>query len=97
MYDHYLQIYICACSLELGVCKYRAASFWRADKTILLYIIVGVNQLSCEPETLNINKVVVHTLSRLQVIWGNQPANNWWLRKTTLSPILSIRNGFLHT
>ena len=37
----------------------------RADKTILLYIIVGVNQLSCEPETLNINKVVVHTLSRL--------------------------------
>ena len=31
-------------------------AFWRADKTILLYIIVGVNQLSCEPETLKINK-----------------------------------------
>ena len=30
----------------------------RADKTILLYIIVGVNQLSCEPETLNIIKLL---------------------------------------
>ena len=30
----------------------------RADKSILLYIIVGVNQLSCEPETLNIIKLL---------------------------------------
>ena len=61
----------------------------RADKSILRDIIVGVNQLSCEPETLNGNKVVVHTLCRLQVIWGNQPANNTYELTLTCNFTLS--------
>ena len=43
---------------------------------MLLYIIVGVNQLSCEPETLKINKLLYISWCCLQVIWGKQPANN---------------------
>ena len=49
-------------SLNINLCMFirtvfvntARQAFARADKTILLYIIVGVNQLSCEPETLKL-------------------------------------------
>ena len=60
LYDHYLQIYICACSLELGVCKYRAASFWARGQNyqhVCLMIICGKVMCIGKKAILNVQRV----------------------------------------